>query len=297
MKLSVGKRILMFFHWLLSLLICVGTALYVLFPDLILSVGEHLKGSLGPGGLKIAGIVLLAVYIALAALQLYMLLPRKKRGEKGFIIVESGDNGRVRIAISAVEQMVRQSVKSIEGISEMKIGIDSNDDAVLIDVKAVLINGNHVPSITANMQRSIRQFVELNCGVAVQAISISIDSVTNQAEPLGRRLGRKLGGTGRKLASKRAKASDEAVVGFEPAQGEAEEPADGLEPAPWAEAATAVQEAAREEIVFEPADAPEATPAAEPEPYDFDKPYESDFAKDLAAMRARESAGEKRVDQ
>lgn len=295
MKLTVGKRILMFFHWLLSLLICAGATLYVLFPDLVLSVGEQLKGTLGPRGLKIAGIVLLAVYIALAVLQLCMLLARTKRGEKGFIIVESGEKGRVRIAISAIEQMVRQSVKSIEGISEMKIGIDSNDDAVLIDVKVVLINGNHVPSITANMQRSIRQFVELNCGVAVQAISISIDSVTNQAESLRRRLGRKLGGTGRKVASRRAKASDEPAGGFEPAPEAPDESAGGLEPAFRAEAATTAREEARDEIVFEPADVPE--PAAEPEPYDFEKPYESDFAKDLAAMRAKETAGEQRIDQ
>ena len=33
MKLNAGKRILMFFHWLFSLLICVAFAAYIVKPD------------------------------------------------------------------------------------------------------------------------------------------------------------------------------------------------------------------------------------------------------------------------
>jgi hypothetical protein len=123
-------------------------------------------------------------------LQACVIFHRGKRTDRGFITVDSSDAGRVRIAVSAIEQMVRQSVTSVDGINDMKIAIDSLDDAINITIAATLQSGSHVPTVTMNMQRAIRQFVEMNCGVAVRSVSISINSVTAAPELRGRK-GRK----------------------------------------------------------------------------------------------------------
>ena len=270
MKLSVGKRILMFFHWLLSLLICAAFAMYLILPEFMRAVYARLEATLGPTGIRIAGIALLAIYAALAVAQICLILKRRRKAERGFIDVDSSDTGKVRIAVSAVEQMVRQSVHSIDGIADMKIDIDSLDDSIVIGVKAAIVNGSHVPTITANMQRSIRQFVEVNCGVSVSSVLISIDAVSNPPDGIRRRIGRSRGGFARKAAA--------AAVPAAPAP-EIEEKKD---------AAFAAQPPQDEPEAEQPEPAP--VPASEPAPYDFDKPYESEFAKDLAAMKAREAA-------
>lgn len=303
MKLTVGKRILMFFHWLFSLLICVGLALYVIVPDYVLRLYGDAERAVGYNHLKIAGIALLAIYALLAVAQIILIFRRRRKADRGFITVDSSDSGRTRIAISAIEQMVRQSVHSIDGITEMKITIDNQDDAVGIIVNATIVNGVHVPTITMNMQRSIRQFVEMNCGVAVRTVSITINSVSNQHEgPRRHRLRR-----GRSAAN----AIPEPVEPTTPAAvGESDAPAPEAPasiPEPEAEAwpepefpeeaaSPAFEEAAAASEAA-PAFTEEATePASEAEAaeggYDIDAPYESQFAKDLAALKARENAEE-----
>lgn len=187
MKLTVGKRILMFFHWLLSALICAAFTAYLIVPGFVKGLYDKVAARFTATQITIIGIAFLAVYVFIAIVELYMVFHRGKRGDRGFITVDSSDTGKVRIAVSAIEQMVRQSVTSIDGIDDMKIGIQSLDDAIKIDIVASIYNGSHVPTITMNMQRAIRQFVEMNCGVAVRAVSISINSVSNATEAKSRR--------------------------------------------------------------------------------------------------------------
>ena len=325
MKLTVGKRILMFFHWLFSLLICAAFVIYLIAPDLIMPYYDSVKGALGDTYVKIIGIAILAVYAILAIAQVILIFKRKKRAERGFITVDSSDTGRVRIAISAIEQMVRQAVYDIDGLDDMKIAIENEDDAIGIKVRAVIQNGCHVPTITMNMQRAIRQFVETNCGVAVRSVLISINSVSNEGDTPKRKHKDKMRAKSDKAPEKTAGTVTDTVSYLEPEPKPEPKPEPVPQPvvAPWSEAedqnkpesvysggnepAEEEKPAAVEPEVIEadepeepmvpvfkaPADAeaPEKTvPEVEAEPYDFDKPYESEFAKDLAAMKAAEAA-------
>ena len=255
MKLGVGRRILMFLHWLVSLLIIAAFTAYLIAPAFVTRLYEGAAASVGDTGMKAIGIALLVIYAALAVSQAILIFRRKKRVERGFITVDSGDAGQTRIAVSAVEQLVRQSVNNIDGIADMKIDITSDGDAINIIVNAAIVSGSHVPTITANMQRSIRQFVELNCGVAVGTVSISINSVSDRQEAPHRRL------FGRSETAKQAKPI-----------------------------AAPVEVKKAVEPVMPKDETTEAEPAEEKSvEYDFDKPYVSEFQKDLAAMKAAEN--------
>ena len=249
MKLNFGKRVIMFLHWLASLLICAALVIPYVKPDLWKKLVELAGKYLNPQQLKIAAIAALALYVILVIWELIIIFKHRKRSEKGFIMVETSESGRVRIAVSAIEQMVRQSVTNIEGISEMKIKIEGNDDSIDIGVNASIVNGGHVPTITMNMQRAIRQFVEMNCGVAVRAVPINIKSVTAPAE--GRRRRRK----DKNTAAIPAPA--------QPAAEPAPEPAPTQEAAPAAEPAPEpVAEPEPEPVVYEEAPVAEAEPEA-----------------------------------
>lgn len=189
MKLTIGKRILMFFHWLFSALICGAFVLYIIRPELVLDIYNRFTGKLTATQVMVIGIAVLAIYVVLSVVQVCFIFQRGKRAARGFITVDSSETGRVRISVPAIEQMVRQAVINIDGISEMKISIQSADDAIAIDIVATLVNGCHVPTVTMNMQQAIRKFVELNCGVAVRTVSISINAVASA--PADRRKGRK----------------------------------------------------------------------------------------------------------
>ena len=263
MKLNAGKRILMFFHWLLSLLICAAFAAWIIAPEWATGLYNRVFGRLSATQVMIVGIAILAIYVLLTVVQACIIFHRGKRYDRGFITVDSSDTGRVRIAVSAIEQMVRQSVISIDGLSDMKIGIDSRDDAIGINIAASLQNGCHVPTVTVNMQRAIRQFVEMNCGVAVRSVSISINAVT-AAPDAGRRWGR------RKDDVKGAEPPT-AYVPVTPAYPPAAEPvAEPVESAAEAVAAPAEEPAAEPTVSAEPEDEPAFIPDPEPIRLHFD---------------------------
>ena len=125
----------------------------------------------------------MALYAFMSIVCLILIVKRDaKRGERGFITMDSSENGKVRIAVSAVEQMVRRALETVDGIAEAKIAISNQDDALNVTVKAVLAGGAHVPTVTMNVQRAIRQYVEMNCGVAVCAVSVNVQSISSTVE-------------------------------------------------------------------------------------------------------------------
>ena len=290
---NAGKRILMLIHWLLSLLICAALAVCVIAPGFVASICNGLRAAIGPVWMWVVGIVLLLIYAALAALQLMLILGRRRHDERGFITVDSGDDSRVRIAVSALEQMVRQSVRNIDGITDMKIDIESQDDAIDIGINASIASGSHVPTLTSNIQRSVRQYVEINCGVSVHMVSVSIDAVTGQPEGSHRR---RLGWT--KQAAAPQPIPDE-VPKTVPENNETAPKA--FEEAPESVETLPETPAVDSEEGFEaPAEPDERVEAPA---YDFDKPYESEFEKDLAALKNKaesengESDGSKDIGQ
>lgn len=174
MKLNLGRRIVLFLHWLASLVLLA----IIVFPDYV-SLGMSLLEEIPGDYVKIGIIALLVVYLLLSISVLCMIFKRDARkSERGFITVDAAETGKVRIAVSAIEQMVKQAAYTVDGIADMKISINNADDAIEIQVNVAMVNGSHVPTVTLNMQRAIRQYVEMNCGVAVRSVSISIQSVT-----------------------------------------------------------------------------------------------------------------------
>ena len=282
MKLNMGQRILMLAHWLFSFLIFALLALCVFAPDFARGIYESLEKNLGPMGPKVLCGVLAFAYLVLSGFQLSLLVGRKRRSQRGFIGVDSGEAGGVRIAVSAVEQMVRQSVRDIDGIAEMKISIDGADEAIDIGVDATILSGAHVPTITSSMQRSIRQFVEVNCGVAVRQVSVSVNAVSQRPDTPRK-------GLLNRVRSKSASAAKPAPEVRDSLTGTQPSPA----VAPVEEKKTDVGPHFSDSIPETEPSVPSQGAALEPEAatgFDPDKPYVSEFAKDLERMKAREAA-------
>lgn len=180
MKLNLGRRIVLFVYWLASLIVLAT----LVIPEYVGIVASCVADLLPMPYLEYVVIGLFAVYLLLSLAVLSMVFKGngQKRSERGFITVDSADTGKVRIAIGAIESMVKQAVYTVDGIADMKISIENVDDAISIQLNVAMVNGSHVPTVTLNMQRAIRQFVEMNCGVAVRSVSISIQSVTSSVE-------------------------------------------------------------------------------------------------------------------
>ena len=104
MKLNFGRRLVLFVHWLMSLAACALAVALIVWPD----CRETAANLLGDMTVMIYAIAVLAVYLLFSVGTVCIALGgRNKGGDHGFIIVDSSETGRTRIAVVAVEQMIR----------------------------------------------------------------------------------------------------------------------------------------------------------------------------------------------
>ncbi len=182
MKLNFGQRLLLIVHWLLSLIGCLIAALLLITPNTVYGMIDGVYASIGKRAFDTIGIVLCAIYILIAAGCATMIFSGfGKRGERGLITVFSNDTGKTRIAVSAVEQMARQAIAGVDGISDVRATITGAEDAIGVNISLVLKRGAYLPTVTNNIQRTVRGYIEQNCGVAVQSIIVNVRAVEGEA--------------------------------------------------------------------------------------------------------------------
>ena len=195
MKMSIGKRLVLFVHWLLSVIVFLAAVLYCVLPDTMIKGVEFINTSLGVQGAKIVGGIFLAVYAVLAVLSVICILSKKQKDDDScFITVISDDTGKTRIAVGAIEQMICIAVRGVAGIADLKTSIINETDSISISVNVAVMSGVHIPTVTSNIQRTISKYIELNCGVSVREVSVSVSALENP-EDAGKR-GRKKFGKG-----------------------------------------------------------------------------------------------------
>ena len=177
MKLSFWDRVLIVLFAILGIAFTACLGLRVYGYDIMGDFVTRLNVAT-PYGDYIA--LAIALLIALTGvLVIVFMFRRDGRGrDRAFVVIDSSDKGRVRIAMSAIEQMVRQAVGPTEGAGDLKINVHNEEDAISISVDMSVAAGVHVPTVTLNMQRDIREYVEMNCGIAVRGVSVTIHSVT-----------------------------------------------------------------------------------------------------------------------
>ncbi len=187
MKLNFGQRLLLIVHWILSLIGCLLAALLLITPNTVYGMIDSVYASIGKRAFDTVGIVLCAIYILIAAGCATMIFSGfGKRGERGLITVFSNDTGKTRIAVSAVEQMARQAIAGVDGISDVRATITGAEDAIGVNISLVLKRGAYLPTVTNNIQRTVRGYIEQNCGVAVQSIIVNVRAVEGEAPNAGK---------------------------------------------------------------------------------------------------------------
>ena len=183
MKTSFWDRVLMFLYVLIVLAFALCMALRPFGVDLLGGMFGGLEQAAGHFLTLLIGLGLTAIVALLSAYMLMMIFRKGKRHvSSSFVSVDPGDGGQVHIALSALAQMARQAVGRVEGVREMKIDVTGEDDAIAVTVGLTLNANAHVPTVTRNMRKAIRNSIESNCGVAVRDVEIVVGSLADETE-------------------------------------------------------------------------------------------------------------------
>ena len=181
-KASFWDRVLMFLYVVIMLLFCLCMALRPFGVDLIGAVMRGVYNAAGGFVSRVCMLGLAAVCVLLSVYMLRMIFRRPGRSDRPLVNINSGEGGKVFVTMDALEQLARQAIARVCESRNMTVTITSEDD--VIDVKAglALEEGAHVPTVTLNMQRAIRNSIESNCGVAVRDVEITVTALTTDRQ-------------------------------------------------------------------------------------------------------------------
>ena len=179
MKTSFWDKVLMFLYVLIALAFSVCMALRGFGVDLLGAMFAGLEQGAGRFLSVVIGLGLAAIVVLLSAYMLMMLFGKgKKRVPTSFVPVESEDGSQVHMSLTAISQMARQAIGRVPDVKDMKICVQSEGDAVSLSVELILKASAHVPTVTKNMQKSIRDAIEKNCGVTVRDVQIVVSALS-----------------------------------------------------------------------------------------------------------------------
>ena len=200
MKTSFWDKVLMFLYVLIALAFSVCMALRGFGVDLLGAMFAGLEQGAGRFLSMVIGLGLAAIVVLLSAYMLMMLFGKgKKRVPTSFVPVESEDGSQVHMSLTAISQMARQAIGRVPDVKDMKICVQSEGDAVSLSVELILKASAHVPTVTKNMQKSIRDAIEKNCGVTVRDVQIVVSALSGpDAKPEWKKPNWKAGRRGKK---------------------------------------------------------------------------------------------------
>jgi len=101
-------------------------------------------------------------------------------------ILLQGPLGEVRICFKAVENLVLKAARSVKGVREIKTRIVHTEAGLTIFLRAVTFPDLNIPQVTAELQTSVKEYVEGATGSVVSEIKVLIENVVTETVKSGR---------------------------------------------------------------------------------------------------------------
>lgn len=95
-------------------------------------------------------------------------------------IIANNDFGAVQISLAAIDAMVQRHCRANSKVREVSSVVGTRDGGVAISLKLVLLSEANVPEVTAELQKSLKEYIEGLTGIAVNDISIMVISAPTQ---------------------------------------------------------------------------------------------------------------------
>lgn len=153
-----------------------GISLAVASQDVVNDVIKVEKATFGAEGYwTLRRIILLAMGLVELLSGIFLLaVPGRLRYKKNEFIVQQTENGEIRIAVRAIENLVRKCTDMHEEIEVSSLRISNRRDGVSVDLKAALPNNISIPLAIESLQKQIKQYITVSTGVSVRDVQVAV---------------------------------------------------------------------------------------------------------------------------
>ncbi|WP_166239163.1 alkaline shock response membrane anchor protein AmaP [Paenibacillus turpanensis] len=167
--IRVADKFLLFVFSLLVIVISFGTLLLV-------------SGVISPEAMEPEPVWLLpalysvsAILILLSLRFLYLSLRRSRSGAPS--IDQRTDFGDIRISLETVENLSLKAASKVRGVRDLKARVRVTDAGLEISIRTVVDGETSIPSMTEEVQSSVKGLVEDITGIPVSFVSVFVANI------------------------------------------------------------------------------------------------------------------------
>ena len=163
--------------------LCLGALLVILTGVALIVAGLQFQGVFAENVPLWVRVLCIAWGVVLAAFGGYVIaFPRRYAANRHDFVVQRTDNGELRIAVKAIENLVQKCIDLHEEIHLVSMKILNGREGVVVDLCISLANNISIPLAVASLQKQIKQYLVASSGIEVKEVRVSVEST--QDEPL-----------------------------------------------------------------------------------------------------------------
>ncbi|HHV78947.1 MAG TPA: alkaline shock response membrane anchor protein AmaP [Firmicutes bacterium] len=99
----------------------------------------------------------------------------------GQTVVHETPLGEVRVALEAIEGLVKRVVRQVDGVRDVRGYVSTNAGVVNVDLYVAVSPETSIPTTSEEIQTTVKNQVRNVVGVNVGTVRVSIEGITNEA--------------------------------------------------------------------------------------------------------------------
>ena len=123
--------------------------------------------------------------MVIALISLYnLLMPRRYHNGRHAFVVQPTEMGELRIAVSAIENLILKCVETHKEVKVQDIAITNRRGAVSVQLRVTMDSNVSIPHAVEQIQTQVKRYLAASSGIEVRDISVSVDRTEGEARPV-----------------------------------------------------------------------------------------------------------------
>jgi Uncharacterized protein conserved in bacteria len=136
---------------------------------------DAVRGLYDGWGVRTAVIIVSAVTLLISLRFLYVAL--RRGGGAAQSIDQRTEFGDIRISLETVENLALKAASRQRGVQDLRARIRVTDAGIDISIRAVVDGDSPIPSLSEEMQKSVRDYVEEITGIPVANVAVYVANI------------------------------------------------------------------------------------------------------------------------
>ncbi len=168
--MKIGERLLLIFMTLVFVALAIGLGACIWSASVLSVVVRLVETSIY---VKIISTAVLAIILVLSFRSMLVSTGEPKTNAA---LAATTDEGAIYINLDTISSLAAKAVKCVDGVRELRVKTVMCDEGANILVKVSLFPEIVIPEASQSIQQSVKNDVQLLCGIAVKKVVVQVDN-------------------------------------------------------------------------------------------------------------------------